>query len=409
MIKIIDKKNCCGCNACVQRCPKQCITMHEDSEGFLYPVVNPELCIDCGLCKKVCPVINQGEVRTPIKVFAAKNPDEEIRRQSSSGGIFTMLAERTIDNGGVVFGACFDKNWDVVHSYAETKEELSSFRGSKYVQSRIGETFKQAEVFLKQGRDVLFSGTPCQIAGLRLYLRKEYEDLLTVDFICHGVPSPGVWRTYLKEIMCPEGAAGKNTVFSSLNGMPVITGITFRDKRLGWKKFGFGIRGAVSEETAKNSVLGSDKYSELTMLYQPMNENPFLRGFLADLYLRPSCHICPTKELKSGADITIGDFWGISSLYPDIDDDKGVSAILINTNQGLKAFEATNSTTWSMIYSDVRQRNSALYRSSDIPLKRADFFEPTDECFTNKVERLLKKSLVMRIKSKLEAVLYKMI
>lgn len=199
MIDILDKKDCCGCSSCVQRCPKQCITLKEDNEGFLYPIVNKEICISCGLCEKVCPVLSQGEPRKPLKVYAAKNQDEEIRRQSSSGGVFTLLAEQVIREGGVVFGAIFDENWEVKHDFAETIEGLAPFRGSKYVQSRIDDNYKKAERFLNQGRKVLFSGTPCQIAGLKRFLRNEYDNLLTVDFVCHGVPSPGVWRQYLKE------------------------------------------------------------------------------------------------------------------------------------------------------------------------------------------------------------------
>lgn len=201
MINIKDKSNCCGCNACVQKCPKQCISMREDDEGFLYPYVDKILCIDCGLCEKTCPVINSKEERKPLNVFAAKKPNDEVRMQSSSGGIFTLLAENVIDEGGVVFGAGFNERWEVVHSFAEKKEDLAKFRGSKYVQSKVGNSYKQAEAFLKQGRKVLYSGTPCQIAGLKQYLRKDYANLLAVDFICHGVPSPGVFRTYLRAIV----------------------------------------------------------------------------------------------------------------------------------------------------------------------------------------------------------------
>ena len=163
MVRIEDKKGCCGCSACVQRCPKQCISLYEDEEGFLYPKVDVATCIDCGLCEKVCPVLNQSEERVPLEVYAAKNPNEEIRRESSSGGIFTLLAEQTIDAGGVVFGVRWNEHFEAVHAYTETKDGLAAFRGSKYVQSRVGDTFKQAELFLKQGRQVLYSGVPCQI------------------------------------------------------------------------------------------------------------------------------------------------------------------------------------------------------------------------------------------------------
>ena len=235
MIDIKDKKDCCGCSACVQKCPKQCISLKEDCEGFLYPIVDKDICIDCGLCEKVCPILYQGEERKPLKVFAAKNHDEEIRKQSSSGGIFTLLAEKIINEGGVVFGAKFDENWDVKHDYTETIEGLAAFRGSKYVQSRIEDNYRKAETFLKQGRKVLFSGTPCQIAGLKRFFRKEYENLLTVDFICHGVPSPGVWRRYLQETvarMCDKNRVSTDPI-SIKNAR--VESISFRDKSHGWK------------------------------------------------------------------------------------------------------------------------------------------------------------------------------
>ena len=220
MISIQDKKNCCGCGACVQRCPKQCVTMQEDSEGFLYPKVDLSVCIDCHLCEKVCPIINQGEGHEPQAVYAAKNPNEKIRMQSSSGGVFTILAEKILDEGGVVFGAAFNDKWEVEHDFVERKDELAKFRGSKYVQSKIGKSYRNVETFLKEGRKVLFSGTPCQIAGLKKFLRKDYENLFTVDFICHGVPSPGVFRTYLQEKINIESArqgGGKNTVLLSFS------------------------------------------------------------------------------------------------------------------------------------------------------------------------------------------------
>lgn len=197
MIQITDKQNCCGCEACVQRCPKQCITMQSDHEGFLYPKVNEEICIHCGLCEKVCPIINTATEKEPFKILGAKANDDEIVKKSSSGGFFSLIAEKVLSQNGVIFGAKFDKNWNVVHDYTDNINELDVFRRSKYVQSRIGNTYQKAEDFLKAGRLVLFTGTPCQIKGLKLFLRKDYENLLTVDFVCHGVPSPAVWNMYL--------------------------------------------------------------------------------------------------------------------------------------------------------------------------------------------------------------------
>ena len=341
MIHILDKHNCCGCAACVQACPKQCISFNEDEQGFRYPLVDESLCIDCGLCEKVCPVIHQADSKKPLKVFAAQNPNEEIRLKSSSGGIFTMLAESVIDEGGVVFGAQFDKNWEVEHAYTESKEGLAAFRGSKYLQSRTGETYKQARDFLKAGRKVLYSGTSCQIAGLKKFLRKEYDNLITVDVVCHGAPSPLVWRTYLDDFKkCPKGTAGKNTVCLSLNETPVITGISFRDKSTGWKKYGFVLRGKSAFKADKNTVLSSVNTEEKhdVLLHETLDKNLFMKIFLKNLCLRPSCSACPAKSGKCGSDITLADYWGIENHHPEWDDDKGTSLVLVNSEKGTSLF-----------------------------------------------------------------------
>ena len=244
MIKIYDKQNCCGCTACVQRCPKHCISLKEDEEGFLYPLVDESVCIDCGLCENVCPVLNQKSEKQPLLQYAAKIKNQNIRMNSSSGGIFSLLAESVIEGEGAVFGARFNDVWNVVHDFTDTKEGLSSFRGSKYVQSYIGDSFLQAERILKSGRLVMFTGTSCQIRGLKLFLRKDYPNLLTVDFICHGVPSPKVWKKYLNGILYKSArmVTKKHAVLSKT--YPTITSIEFRDKTLqGWKKFSFVVRG----------------------------------------------------------------------------------------------------------------------------------------------------------------------
>ena len=230
----------------MQVCPKHCISFDQDSEGFRYPLVDETKCIHCGLCEKVCSVLNTDEAREPLSSYAAINENESERLNSSSGGMFIILAKHTIAQGGVVFGAKFDEQWNVVHAYSENEVGLSAFMGSKYVQSRIGETYTQAKEFLNVGRQVLFSGTPCQIAGLRKYLRKDYDNLITVDVICHGVPSPMVWQEYLREIK-ESARKGENTVSLSpnhsfserdtLSGREDvrIESIAFRDKKLGWK------------------------------------------------------------------------------------------------------------------------------------------------------------------------------
>lgn len=251
MIKVKDKFACCGCAACVQICPKQCISLDEDKEGFLYPTVNRNLCIECGKCEAVCIELHSFEVHEPLKFFAAQHFDESVRAASSSGGIFTLLAEAVINDGGVVFGARFDSDWSVVHDFTETHEGLQAFRGSKYLQSRIGNTYRQAGKFLKAGRKVLFSGTPCQIAGLKRYLHKNYENLLAVDFVCHGVPSPLVWKKYLEETIARQCEKNSVLLYSnplisergSMAGIRKrkIDAISFRNKNLRWKKFSFAL------------------------------------------------------------------------------------------------------------------------------------------------------------------------
>lgn len=367
MINITDKSKCCGCSACVQSCPKQCIAMREDKEGFLYPKVDATKCIDCGLCEKVCPVLNVAEDRLPQTVLAAKNKNEQIRNTSSSGGIFTILAEQVINDGGVVFGARFNGKWEVVHSYAETVEDLAAFRGSKYVQSVIGDSFKQTEAFLKQGRKVLFSGTPCQIAGLKRYLRKAYSNLLTVECVCHGVPSPLVWREYLNEIRRPKGVFGKNTVSSIYKDLPVITGINFRDKSNGWKKFGFVFGLKSASEADKNTVSSSGTQKVL----QPFYENPFMQAFLADFILRPSCYHCSVKTGRSGADIALGDFWGIENVLPEFDDDKGCNLILDYTSRVEYESECV---CMQAVYGDAVKYNPAIEHSVNKPFNRNFFF-----------------------------------
>jgi len=380
MIKINDKAKCCGCSACVQRCPRHCIQMEEDSEGFLYPHVDLEKCIDCHLCEKVCPVINQNEARTPLAVYAAKNPNEQIRLRSSSGGVFTILAERIIDDGGVVFGACWDEVWNIRHGYAESKDDLEKFRGSKYIQSVIGGSFKKAELFLNTGRKVMFTGTPCQIAGLKYFLRKEYANLLAVEVICHSVPSPGIWQQYLSEKL------------SLLNWKKAdVCKISFRDKRTGWKRYSFVI------EKKDGSVF-----------IERHEKNTFMRGFLTDLYTRPSCEECPAKHLKSGSDITLGDFWGIGALMPKLDDDKGVSAVVVNTDVGqrfLQCLDDLNFITAS--WEDLCEKNPALVISTRKSCKKELFFLDNSLSFDKKIRKFCRHSLtVRRIIKKLKGILH---
>ncbi|MFR9524446.1 MAG: Coenzyme F420 hydrogenase/dehydrogenase, beta subunit C-terminal domain [Rikenellaceae bacterium] len=362
MIKIKEKKDCCGCTACYAACPTQCISMEEDHEGFLYPTVDSTRCIECGLCLKVCPVINKATARKPLEVLAAKNRDESVRSQSSSGGLFSILASKVIDKDGIVFGARFNSEWEVEHSSAQTMSEAAAFRGSKYVQSRVGDTFRQAKELLDAGHHVLYSGTPCQIAGLRGYLGRDYENLLAVDFICHGTPSPKVWRQYLDHIASTKLQGDRSK----------ITAISFRDKSKSWKRFRLTI-------LAENST---------PILSQAVDSNPYEQGFLKGIYLRPSCHECPSRELKSGSDITLADYWGIEKVAARFDDNRGTSLVMVNTQKGallLSELKLLDIEAVETTYSQAVASNKGAITSKPASKHRAEFFRHID---TNMMECL---------------------
>lgn len=312
MIEIIDKSKCSGCKACYNVCPLNCINMIIDEEGFWYPKVNEDECSQCGLCEKVCPELN---IYTSDKyfdipqAFAAWNINDGIRIASSSGGIFTIIAEWIISHEGVVFGAGYDENFNVVHREITTSKDLAQLRGSKYVQSDIGESYKKAKFHLENNKIVLFTGTPCQIAGLHNYLDKDYPNLYTCDLVCHGVPSPEVFGKY------------KKFVEDKYNSK--IQSISFRDKKYGWKTYSLSIKFSNGNEYRKN-----------------LKEDPFLLGFLKNYYLRPSCYTCPYSKIPRSADITLGDYWGIGNKYPDLDDNLGVSLLLINSEKGIFLLES---------------------------------------------------------------------
>lgn len=384
MIVINDKKNCTGCQACFNICQQACITMENDSEGFWYPFVDIERCIKCGHCKKVCPILNKKEVKNEPQVYACINKDEYTRIQSSSGGVFTLIAEEVIKNGGLVFGAEFNEDFSVSHNYIETKEDIYKLRGSKYVQSKIGDTYKLTKELLKQGRQVLFTGTPCQIGGLRSYLGQTQDNLFCIDIICHGVPSPKVWHKY---VQFQEKTADATTLR-----------ISFRRKVDGWKKFSV-------------SFLFNNK----TEYFKTLDKDLFMRAFLKDICLRPSCYDCEFKTLHRQSDITLGDFWGIQYVFPEMDDDKGTSLVFINSTSGRAMFEKIKNKT---IYKEAEINKAVYYNSAAIKsarhnLKRQEFFCELDQL---SFDRLVKKycaerftvSAKRRVKSAIGILLRKM-
>lgn len=309
---MINKNMCCGCSACSNICPRNCIKMKSDKEGFLYPETDESVCVKCGLCKKVCPALNHNPPAHDVHAYACKNNDTDIQKNSSSGGAFSAFAEYVLEQNGVVFGAIFDENFRVVHGYAENKYELEKMRGSKYVQSDIACSYKNAQQFLESGRLVLFSGTSCQVAGLHSYLRKHYDNLICIDVICHGVPSPLVFKKYIDEMEQKYESNAEN--------------IKFRDKTEGWGNFSMKI----------------DFHKK--HYRQTVDKDIYLRGFVQNLYLRPSCYSCRYKGLTAKSDISLADFWGIKNILPDFYDENGVSLVLLNTKAGKNLFEKIKNT-----------------------------------------------------------------
>lgn len=305
-----SKDKCCGCTACYSACPTGSIEMLSDDEGFLYPHINESTCINCHKCLNVCAFKsdnNTNEYKKPL-VYAVKHKDISIRMKSRSGGIFTAVSDYVLDNGGVVYGCVLDSSLNAYHTRAKNKSARDKMRGSKYIQSEIGNTFKEAEKDLKEGRLVLFTGTSCQIAGLKSALQKDYDNLLCMDIVCHGVPSTAVFKEYIKWIENKEKAKCVN--------------IDFRNKiDYGW--------------IAHIETLTLNKNNKV----KHKNSNVFKMLFYGHNILRPCCYVCPYKDIIHTADITIGDYWGIEKASPGFSDNKGVSLVLINSEKGKKIFD----------------------------------------------------------------------
>ncbi|MDC7294803.1 Coenzyme F420 hydrogenase/dehydrogenase, beta subunit C-terminal domain [Butyrivibrio sp. DSM 10294] len=309
----LAKKDCCGCETCAQVCPRNCIEMVADKEGFKYPVIDKKKCVDCHLCEKCCPSLNKmnkvdaEEDTSKTDCYVARNQSTE-RLNSSSGGIFVLLAKKILSEGGVVFGAAFDSNWRVQQTECIDISDLDKLMRSKYVQSANNDSYKKAKEYLQAGRKVLYTGTACQIEGLKAFLGREYDNLFTADVLCHGVPSPKVWDLYVKELM-----AGHSSKISSIN---------FRDKSLGWHDYSF-------KATFEDG-------SELSREYF---RDPYMLLFIQNVILRPSCHFCKFKGFPRCSDITLGDAWGIEKKKPEMDDDKGTSVIICNSDKGMNLLE----------------------------------------------------------------------
>lgn len=361
-IKILDKNTCTGCMACKNICPKNAIIIKENNEGFNYPEIDNSLCINCGLCKKACPILTKlSENTNEIIIYSCKNKDKEVRMNSSSGGIFTLIAKYILEKNGVVFGAKFNEKFEVVHDYIENINDIGIFRGSKYLQSQINNTYKKVKNFLDENRQVLFTGTPCQVEGLLSYLGKDYNNLYTQDFVCHGVPSPKVWRKYLEYKKEEEGVYPKN--------------INFRRKDiLGWSNYQVSYKYLNKEENIHH------------------DDEPYMKMFLKNLDLRTSCFNCQFKKTKRKSDMTVADFWGINNVNPKMNDETGISALLINSKKGQEIFDniKDNMEFEKANLEDIIKYNSCISISTNYNKKRAEFFKDLDTIsFKELIEKYL--------------------
>jgi coenzyme F420-reducing hydrogenase beta subunit len=380
---IHDMKLCVGCSACVSICPLKCISMEESTEGFLYPVIDQNKCMNCGKCTQSCPMnksLNyQGKVP---ETLAAINNDANVRRKSSSGGIFSLLAETVILQNGIVFGAAFDKDFKVKHVAVAVMDEVARLYGSKYVQSDMGECFQEVKKYLEKGRLVLFSGTPCQINGLKAYLNFNPPNLICVDFICYGVPSPAIFEKYKKSLEC---------VYQSQ-----IRSISFRDKKTGWSNKNFASVYNFANKKEKRGV------STVDLFYKSMCEG---------LTTRFACSSCQYKSIERSSDITLADFWGIGKICPQFDDGLGTSLVMVHTEDGKSLIgEIENkmrsteiSIKLAILYNQAAQKAVLLHP------KRRKFFEEVEniqigEGFLKLLESYLRVDFAHRVARKFRSV-----
>lgn len=376
MEEIISKKNCTGCTACATICPKGAISFIEEKDGFKYPTINQKKCINCGACKKICPVLNSKENQSINESYVAFNKDDKEKENSSSGAIFSTIANYILENGGIVIGAAFDENNKLNHIAVTNKNELEKLKGSKYLQSNLGNIFS----FIKENildKKILFVGTPCQVAGIKTIIKN--KNLLCIDVICHGVPSPKLFEKYIKEL-------------EEQNNDKLIN-YNFRDKSTGWDNY------------SNTALFKNNKVTELS------KDNKYMQLFLSDIALRESCYNCNFKLGNKYSDITLGDFWGVQKYYPEMYNKKGVSAIIINTEKGKEIFKKIKS---NLEYKECKLEeiisgNPSLKKSVEYPKKRNNFFNELEMCNMNYLNKkyVKKHSKTKKILRKIKKIIFK--
>lgn len=365
------KADCFGCGACAQACPKGAISMEMDEEGFLYPRIDYTSCNYCNRCHKSCPAESQVPLRVPEIGIVGYNVEPNVRLQSASGGAFKAIID-TLDPDTVVFGARWETRSTVVHSWAYAEDAYEKFTGSKYVQSQIGKAYVECESFLEEGKEVLFSGTPCQIAALKAYLRKSYASLTCVDIVCHGVPCSKTLEKYISD---KERRTGEK-----------ISSVRFRRKLQAKHKW--------------NSKCVETQYVTGKSTVNDPEQDSYMRGFSYGLFFRPSCSECPFSSVKRCSDITIGDAWGIEQLYPEVDVNQGVSLLLANSAQGELLL---NSVRRSMYLKDTPVEilvsgNAHLRGSNKGHAKRDFYFQMQGEqSFEKLLYRCIPKTSIVKL------------
>ncbi len=351
MICIDKKENCCGCTACYNICPKKAISMKEDEEGFLYPNIDKSKCIDCGLCDRICPIKNKKENNIEPKAYSMRVKDKEILKRSTSGGFFTPLAKYVLDNSGIVFGVGYDDKFNVVHKEINKIDDIKELVGSKYVQSYLGDTFKRVKDYLDKGKIVLFSGTPCQIEGLRKYLDKEYDNLIIMDLICHGTPSAKLWKKYI--------------TYQEKKYKSKIQKAYFRNKTYGYHS---GTMKLVFEN-------GKVYYGSARVDFM-------LKSFFKEISSRPSCYNCNFKSRKHNSDFTVFDCWHISNYVKNIkDDDKGYTNVIVNSKKAQQILEKIkdNITLYEVDLNEIIRLDGSMVENSTKPHeKRFEFYRSLD-------------------------------
>ena len=383
MIQIIEKENCCGCTSCANACPKRAISMLPDEEGFLYPVADKDLCVDCGICKKVCPIENKPKNhKAELETYVLRTKNCDVLMNSTSGGFVTPLATYVLEHDGVVCAASYDEDFKVKHTIIENISgggyNLSKIRGSKYVQSNLDDCFVKIKNYLEQNRMVCFVGTTCQVNGLKAFLHMDYERLITIDLVCHGTPSPKLWNKYLN--------------YQKSKYRSEIRNISFRNKTYGYHS-----------GTMKICFENGKKY------YGSARVDYMLKSFFKEISSRPICYQCPFKTLERCSDFTIFDCWHAAELVPGLkDDDRGYTNVIVQSDRGKEILHKIGD-KYEMYQADTKKAIAfdgiMVLNSAKPHARRSEFYIGMDDCtMQNQIQKFIpvtKKDYVIEFSKKL--------